>query len=541
MIVGSVLVLQTQMTTGQAADTAPAPALGLSPGQTGTVWQGTLETGDAAERLRLGVAPGTYVAGRLEAESGPLVLDLVGTQGRHIRRLVGADGFRDTFQFLMPEGESFLTIRRARDGGDIPTAFRVEITQNVVPGDLENEDTPAPLLSPRLRRLQAELASGAGTEDFWEDIADAGTPLVEPLGNGNSIVTFVYRNARTGVRILGAPSADHDPMVRLEGSDVWYRSYELPDETRLSYRLAPDVPVVPGSFWQRRVAILATAQADPLNRRPWPEDAIERFSRKSVLELPGAPEQPYVDRSPVNPGSVKHVDFASERLGNTRTVSFYMPTGFDPSDPETVLLVIFDGSAYQSDVSVPAILDNMQADGVIPQTAAVLISNPDLETRGRELPGDPAFAEVVAGEILPLAARELGVSVPAKRTALAGSSYGGLASTRLALAWPQVFGNVISLSGSYWWSPDGAETGRAEHMANLVAGMERANVRFFLTAGLFETGRAGELDILNTNRHLRTVMEAKGYDVTLREYAGAHDYITWRGALSDGLIHLFGK
>ncbi|MNT11942.1 enterobactin/ferric enterobactin esterase [compost metagenome] len=47
--------------------------------------------------------------------------------------------------------------------------------------------------------------------------------------------------------------------------------------------------------------------------------------------------------------------------------------------------------------------------------------------------------------------------------------------------------------------------------------------------------------ILETNRHLRDVLVAKGYDVVLREYAGGHDYFVWRGAISDGLVALFGK
>jgi len=66
-------------------------------------------------------------------------------------------------------------------------------------------------------------------------------------------------------------------------------------------------------------------------------------------------------------------------------------------------------------------------------------------------------------------------------------------------------------------------------------------VRFFLGAGLFESGRGGQPGILETNRHLRDVLRAKGYLVTHREVAGGHDYLSWRGTLSDGLLELIGK
>ena len=45
-------------------------------------------------------------------------------------------------------------------------------------------------------------------------------------------------------------------------SDVWFRSYVVPADTLMQYKLAPDVPQVDGVGHEQRRAILVSAQAD---------------------------------------------------------------------------------------------------------------------------------------------------------------------------------------------------------------------------------------------------------------------------------------
>jgi enterochelin esterase family protein len=66
-------------------------------------------------------------------------------------------------------------------------------------------------------------------------------------------------------------------------------------------------------------------------------------------------------------------------------------------------------------------------------------------------------------------------------------------------------------------------------------------VRFYLDAGVFEADRFAAGDaILESTRHFRDVLRAKGYTVTFRQFTGGHDYLSWRGTLADGLIELIG-
>ena len=36
------------------------------------------------------------------------------------------------------------------------------------------------------------------------------------------------------------------------------------------------------------------------------------------------------------------------------------------------------------------------------------------------------------------------------------------------------------------------------------------------------------------------MLRAKGYEVRFKEFEGGHDYLSWRGTLTDGLIALLG-
>jgi enterochelin esterase family protein len=137
-----------------------------------------------------------------------------------------------------------------------------------------------------------------------------------------------------------------------------------------------------------------------------------------------------------------------------------------------------------------------------------------------------------------------------QRVTIGGSSYGGLAATCAAYRHPETFGNVLSQSGSYWWTPPpdpskpdtftpGADP---SYVAQLFVNSPKLPLRFYLDAGSLELDRDGDgSSILVTNRHLRDVLRAKGYEVFYQEFQGGHDYLSWRGTLADGLILLGGK
>ena len=97
-----------------------------------------------------------------------------------------------------------------------------------------------------------------------------------------------------------------------------------------------------------------------------------------------------------------------------------------------------------------------------------------------------------------------------------------------------LFGNVISQAGSFWWGP-GFESSpwRDEFERGWLIDRYRQSpkreLRIWLEIGLFET-----LGV-PCNREMRDALVDKGYEVSYREFCGGHDYALWRGSLGQAL------
>jgi len=496
---------------------------------------GQLASRGEATDIAVRIGSGGYVAGLVYSDHDPVTVELLDADEKVMRELARNASGQIRFFFVAPTDHPKVRITAESTSG---AAFTMTFDHLV-----ERKDQIPPARryqSPMIANAAKAVAEGAGTDAFWALVSQQGAPLVEPRTDSNVVLTFLARGLERNGRILGAPSNDHEFLERLGDSDIWFKSFVVPYSTRLSYKIARDIPEFDADARARRVAILATAQADPLNPNVWPDDAPDIYNQKSVIELDHAPEQPGMAGNASNKGTLWDFEFDSPVLGNKRTITLYRPYGFDPGNEKNVLLVLFDSREYRETVPTPAILDNLIEQGVLPPVSVAFIANPDGDARGRELPGNPVFADVLANDLMPVVFERFGTNFASNRIVIGGSSYGGLASMTIAMRHPELFGNVLSMSGSFWWSPDGTPADQNEYVSYHLAHTDKRPVRIFMMAGLFETGRGDVAGILESNRHLRDVLLAKEYDVTYREYAGGHDYLVWRGALADGLITLFG-
>jgi enterochelin esterase family protein len=396
--------------------------------------------------------------------------------------------------------------------------------------------------SPRVRELDPDR-----TEEFWAGIAAEGTPLVEPIADGDGDVWLTFLHRATGpvgsVSVFGGPAGWDPPgnvMRHLAGTDVWYLTFRVRADLRCTYRLAVDDVERPDEEWAERTADWFT---DPFNPAtfvfPPDEDLGTHETVVSVASLPDAPEQPWLaPRDGIPRGEVTQYRHRSELLDNDRRIWIYTPPGYRPGDAPYPLFVLFDGDTVRGPMPAPTILDNLIADGRIPPMIAVLVDSLTQEVRNRELPCGAEFLEYLTDELLPWVRADHPITTDPARTIVAGQSHGGQAAAFAGLRCPDVFGNVISQSGSFWWRPDGED--EHEWLTRQYAAAEPQPVRFWLEAGLQERGQTPGRgpSILVANRHLRTILHTKGYDIHYTEYNGGHDYTCWRGSLPDALIAL---
>jgi enterochelin esterase family protein len=202
------------------------------------------------------------------------------------------------------------------------------------------------------------------------------------------------------------------------------------------------------------------------------------------------------------------------------------------------LLILFDGWEYTHWIPTPTILDNLVAKGRIPPLVAVMIDTPN---RGRELPCYPPFVDFLTQELLPWVRQRYRVTSDPTQTISGGCSYGGLAAAFAGLRRPDVFGNILSQSGSFWWSPEGDS--EPEWLIRQFIRVDKLPLNFYLDVGLLETApsRLNGPSQLVVNRHLRDVLQAKGYPLHYAEFNGRHEYLSWQGTLADGLLALIEK
>ena len=331
-------------------------------------------------------------------------------------------------------------------------------------------------------------------------------------------------------------------MTRLLNTELWHRTYKVRTDARFSYHLSPNDSLVPFGkidLKDQKVVLqrISTFKTDPLNPKTYPG-----MPPASLVELPGAPPQPWIKRSPDVPaGKIEEKRLKSAILGNERRAWVYTPPGYQATGEPYGLMVIFDGFAYTLLVPTPVILDNLLAKGLIPPIVAVVVDNPTPTSRNVEMACNPRFADFLASEVVPWVRENYHVTKDAGKTIVAGSSFGGLAATFAAFRHPEIFGNVISQSGSFWWKPEGD----AEHewLTRQFVAAPRLPVRFYLDIGSMESGATPDdgPDMVVVNRHMRDVLRAKGYFVHYSEFSGGHEYLNWRGTFSDALLALFGK
>lgn len=443
----------------------------------------------------------------LEQESGRKVLTSFASGTEQLR--------------FMSQNKASLKLQIANEWSDYDTPLHWSLSPiQVLPAPPVTEVSIEQLKSPQLKQ--------------WvkEGQVPTHSPIIETLpGQSESerLMTFVYLGAKHNVRILGAPSNDIISLQKLKDSNIWFRSFAVPADTLLSYRVAPDVPHLDASKRENRVAILSRAETDPLNADVWPlDEQLVQYSRVDIASQVSIPDIPLDDQR-----LTRHW-LHSNILDNERLVTLYRPNVMTPERPAH-LVILLDGNEYEHKVSAPERIDHLYESGLTGPLWLLLVNNPDAEARSNELPANPLYADFIADELLPWIERHAGQTFKREQVIVAGSSYGGLAALSASLNRPDRVGHVLSMSGSFWWRGAGGS------MQERLASSEQLPLSVYLSAGKFETGRNDEAGILEHNVDVAALLDARNVPYKLTLLSAGHDYYSWSLALEEGLTYLAGE
>jgi enterochelin esterase family protein len=425
------------------------------------------------------------------------------------------------------------------------------------------------LISPRLQLLRQALESGpAGALDlFWKEIKERGEPLFEPIegDDQNIYATFLWRAEEELANVVvfsklfveGLGDRENGKMKRLLDTNVWYRTTIVRRDARLTYSFTPNDSMLPPSQMDNPMDYFGATKVSPLNPMTqvyqsgsdelismvfYPDGNEEEFGwHRSILEGPDAPPQPHVATRPGVPqGELVGMKIKSEILGNERSIGIYTPPGYDPAGNANALLLFFDGMAYASKVFIPTptILDNLLSEGAIPPAVALFVDHviDGEDQRMLELLCNGEFNRFLIDELLPQVHAQYNVTDDPGRTVIVGASAGGLGAAFVAYEYPEVFGSVLAQTGAFRFGGQGKPEC---WLIRQFVESELLPLKFYLDVGLYEDRGRG-ISSLRVVRHMRDVLQSKGYPVTYAEHSGGHDYVVWRQTLVDGLISLIG-
>lgn len=381
---------------------------------------------------------------------------------------------------------------------------------------------PAPrVASPAIARLAADLraasADAGRLEAFWSGCR---SPIVEPDGE-EWIVTFLWRDSEAEEvllfvnRLTDERDLDRSLMERLPGTDLWHLAYRMPGDWRASYAMVPKLPGRPASWRDLPEQAFLRAALDRGLPDPLNPDAMRNRAGfpVSVVALPDAPVQAWLaPRGPLR-GTLTEGEVGGRRP------RVYRPAEFVAGGPAVVAL---DGEMWLGEQSLPAMVDNLIADGLIRAPLLLLVPGGDRLHRWAELNGSGGMPDWIADLLLPWAVRSHAISPDAADRLVAGQSLGGAVALLTAAERPDAVGAFLAQSASLW------QDGLAERVADAMPASAR---------GHLEVGRQ-EWVLLEPNRELHRRLAGAGVRHRYLEFNGGHDYACWRGGIADGLAGL---
>jgi len=382
-------------------------------------------------------------------------------------------------------------------------------------------------------------------EEFLCDLKEKGSPEIEELESDtrNNLVTFIYQSDKDCKSVLFVPDVGEDrfkytykdfQMQRIIETDLWYITYEVRNDIRLMYYFSPNDPL--DDDWDDRFDNRVVYDRFNKNIMIFRDENGEEHSKSSYVIMPKSQEDIWTKKiEGVPTGNVEEYRFESKKLEYKRRVKVYTPYGYDKEEKPYGFMVLTDGNEYIDILSAIEVLNNLIASKKIPPIVAIFIDSTD--TRDEELTCSDSFGKIITKELIPWVKHKYNISSNPEEAIICGLSYGGLTATYLGLNYSEVFGNILSQSGSYWYKPEGFSSANGDcWMSTQFKKIDKLHLKFYLNVGILEDKET----MIETNINFSNTLKSKGYQVDFQWFNSGHDYLSWGETLANGLISLIG-
>ena len=368
-----------------------------------------------------------------------------------------------------------------------------------------------------------EIAAAATWEEkqaladaFVEEARSGSVPIVHAQrGAETGHVIFLYQGPQQKVTLnsqFPGPREAHE-FTRIADTDLFYLMREVEADSRMDYKFILDD---------------SEGVLDPWNPRSQPS----AFGTSSYFWMPLYRVPDFAHHHGTAHGTLEEFTWESEILGKSRAVKVYLPPDYAEAEEEAYASVyVHDGHDYLHFTNIADLADNAIANGRIPSVILVLV--PPVE-REKEYGANAAFAQAIAGELVPHVDRNYRTRTEAKWRATLGASMGGLCAVHLAGSYPDVFGNCAGQSSAFF-----ADSPLERVALCLESDAPRKDLRIHLDVGTYEKHYIKNL--LSGSRRLAAAIGAKGYPLQYLEVHEGHSWGSWRARIIPALEFFWGS
>ena len=328
-----------------------------------------------------------------------------------------------------------------------------------------------------------------------------------PILEGN-LVHFVYHGEVDDLAISGNFIPGEQAMHRVEGTDFYFRSYELPEKAVFSYRY---------SVFDHRMT-------DPANPHKTGLEGRER----SVLATAGWQAPSHMREPEGKRGTIETLEWKSEQLGNQREVQIYLPPGYGEGDGRYPLLMVNDDEQALSLGQMDKSLDNLIGKTVAPVIVA-FVPAPDWREFGGSRTAELARAQVE--ELIPLLDQTFRTDARRESRAVMGQGDGGFAAVYVALHHPGAFS--LASAQSY-------EHGDLEEDLMAAALSARHELELVFHWSSYDSlNPLYDFDARRDARNVVAALERNGYSPKVFESDDGVGWGMWQGRMAKILEALF--